>query len=107
MESASISTHPDRKDAAIVAFKERYKAEQFLATAAREIPHIGKCELSWVPNNQLSGAAAATVAGNVTPASSTTETGNFEQPDMDMDDERQQLGRGGEYDVADDDDRWM
>ncbi|GAB7337002.1 hypothetical protein MBLNU457_g2417t2 [Dothideomycetes sp. NU457] len=106
MESASISTHPDRKDAAIVAFKERYKAEQFLASAGREIPHIGKCELSWVPNNQLSGAAAATVAGNSTPASSTTETG-FAEPDMEMDDERQQLGRGGEYDVADDDDRWM
>ena len=105
MESASISTHPDRKDAAIVAFKERYKAEQFLLTAGKEIPHIGKCELNWVPNNQLSGTAAATVAG--TPASSATDNSNGEA-DMEMEDERQQRGRGdNDYDVADDDDRWI
>jgi len=109
MESASITPHPDRKDAAVVAFKERYKAEQFLGAAAREIPHIGKCELTWVPNSQLSGVAAVTVAGGVTAAGDLANIASAGEADVSMGEE-QETGRGAadvNYDVADDDDRWL
>jgi len=110
MESASISAHPERGDAAVVAFKERYKAEQFLGAAGKEIPHIGKCELTWVPNSQLSGVAAATVAGAAGSANGGNGT-NMEGsggPDVHMGEE-QHVGRAVDvnYDVADDDDRWL
>lgn len=102
MESATVTTHPDRKDAALLAFKERYLAEKFIGQA-KDIPHIGKVELSWVANSNNTPAVptptAFTAGGNGVGGGS---------GDVKMD-EAADMGPRGEvdYDVADDDDRWL
>ena len=52
LEHAELSKHPERSDAALLAFEERYRAENFMAAAGASsgIPHIGQVELSWQPN---------------------------------------------------------
>jgi RNA-binding protein 26 len=97
LEHAELSKHPERSDAALLAFEERYRAENFMVAAGSSngIPHIGPVDLSWQPNptitisNGLSGGEAQDdykmdVSEPVAPA---TES-------MDV------------FDVADDDDRW-
>jgi len=111
MESATITPNPERKDAAIVAFTERYRAEQFLAAASKEIPHIGKCEVTWVPNAQLSGVAAATVssgpgAASGTDGSNAEALGNVDVRMVESHDGGRTAAEV-DYDVADDDERWM
>ncbi|KAL2352546.1 CCCH zinc finger and RRM domain-containing protein [Cryomyces antarcticus] len=94
LESDTIDPHPDRKDAAVVAFTERYMAETFIASA-KDIPHIGKVELSWV----------TTPLPLITPAPVQQGDG-----DVAMGDGSNVAGEKGldvDYDVADDEDRWM
>lgn len=96
METSEVSPHPDRKDAALVAFKERYVAENFM-NRAKDIPHLGKVELAWV--------AAAPSTSTFTPVS--FGNGNGSAMDTQMD-ESSDVGRAEvDYDVADDDDRWL
>jgi hypothetical protein len=104
MESTQISAHPSRTDAAMLAFSERFQAEQFLNHGS-EIPHIGKVELSWMPNPVTSPFSAA--------ATDTSKDTNM--------DESMDVGGGAsaaaaarpaataemDYDVADDDDNWL
>ena len=110
MESATISPHPSRSDAAVIAFTERYKAEHFLASAgASEIPHLGKCEITWLPNAQVPAGAAAVVAEKVQSNGHGNGNGNGEDDggDSRMDDGGR---REVEHDVDvadDDDDRWL
>ena len=89
-DHSTLSKHPDRADAALVAFEERYRAEIFMNAAKAKaatggIPHVGQVELGWVPN------APVTNGANGTPDGVKTEV------TMDMD---------PSFDVADDDDRW-
>lgn len=101
MESAEVSAHPERKDAALLSFKERYLAEKFIGQA-NDIPHIGKVELSWVANSNV----PAQTPISATPGSSALGNGNGEK-DVSMDD-AQDSGRAElDYDVGDDDDRWL
>ncbi|OCK82362.1 hypothetical protein K432DRAFT_472427 [Lepidopterella palustris CBS 459.81] len=104
-EFDSIEPHPDRKDAQVVTFGERYIAESFIATATN-IPNVGKVELSWVQN-----------APGVTASTTASATIKRDQPSVDNDVKMDEHangstdngGRGGDvdYDVADDEDRWM
>lgn len=95
MESATIQPSSERQDAALVSFTERYKAESFVSAAAKEIPHIGKCELSWVPNAVVAAPYSATGLDDVNMDSNVAETPtNGSRADID-------------YDVADDDNRWL
>ena len=96
METTQITSHPSRSDAAVLAFAERFQAEKFIGHAT-EIPHIGKVELTWMPN-----AAPAPVA--MQPAADSSKDVNM--------DESQDLGPPRpvaemDYDVADDDDSWL
>ena len=102
MESAQIASHTDRKDAAVVAFTERYKAEQFYAQA-RDIPHIGKVELSWVAN----APSAVTTAANPVPGSNGAQYTESGDKDVRMGDGQDGARGDIDYDVADDDDRWL
>lgn len=100
METANVSPHPDRKDAAVVAFQERYLAENFM-NRAKEIPHIGKVELAWA------AAPVSSTPSSFTAASFGNGNGNGSAMDTSME-EVIDAGRADvDYDVADDDDRWL
>lgn len=98
LEHAELSRHPDRSDAALLAFEERYRAENFMtaAGASSGIPHIGQVELSWQPNPPVSVPVSVNGA----------ET----QDDFKMDMSEPAAPPVAEsmdaFDVADDDDRW-
>lgn len=94
MEAASVQPHPSRSDAALVSFTQRYQAEQFLNAAFKEIPHVGKCELGWAPNTGPPSAVSETGDVNMDAALEATQTPIGQRADVD-------------YDVADDDDRWL
>lgn len=103
IESADVQSHPDRKDAALLTFKERYVAEKFI-NQAKDIPHIGPVELSWVVNSNVS---ASTPSSSTAFSSSATFGNGNANGDVKMD-EAQDVGRADiDYDVADDDDRWL
>ncbi|KAF2816816.1 uncharacterized protein BDZ99DRAFT_456629 [Mytilinidion resinicola] len=97
----SIQPHPDRQDAQVVVFKERYIAEGFIG-AASKIPNIGHVELSWVANP---------------PITLTTEDPTPSKQDEVLEDDTkmEEFGNGStdfrsadmDYDVADDEDPWM
>jgi hypothetical protein len=55
--SATISRNPEKSDAALVAFDQRYLGESFMAAAAAaDFPLAGKIELSWYKSPEgLSG----------------------------------------------------
>jgi len=97
LEHAELSKHPDRSDAALLAFEERYRAENFMAAAGASsgIPHIGQVELSWQPNPPV------TIVNNA--------NGNEAQEDYKMDVSEPNapaVESMDAFDVADDDDRW-
>lgn len=93
MEAATVQAHPDRGDAALVSFSQRYQAEQFWKAAFKEIPHVGKCELSWVTNSAVQ-KAAGNDTGDVLMDAGAEPSPTGQRADVD-------------YDVADDDDRWL
>lgn len=50
MESATLSRHPEREDAALVTFGQRYEGENFLVAVrggGGEMGHVGRVELGW------------------------------------------------------------
>lgn len=112
MESAQISSHPDRKDAAVVNFTERYKAEQFI-TNARNIPHVGKVELAWMNNASQTQSFTPSFdnsQADVVDGSSDHAVDQFgsANPGGGKDVRMEEVSRGEmDYDVADDDDRWL
>ncbi|KAF4552029.1 RNA recognition motif-containing protein 10 [Elsinoe fawcettii] len=56
IQSAKVSKHPSRDDAALVVYTERYKAEIFLTAvqqAKGQLTHVGKVEVAWVPNAEV------------------------------------------------------
>ncbi|KAF2109888.1 hypothetical protein BDV96DRAFT_651458 [Lophiotrema nucula] len=103
IEHESIDPHPDKVDTQIITFKERYVAEIFL-TQAHEIPNIGKLEFEWVPN-------ATTLASNnkLDPPATDKRTeadGKVENEEKKVEEEDDMSISDGDYDVADDEDRW-
>ncbi|KAG8626954.1 hypothetical protein KVT40_005899 [Elsinoe batatas] len=56
IQSARVSPHPGREDAALLVYTERYKAEMFLAAVQQsknQLTHVGKVEVAWVPNGEV------------------------------------------------------
>jgi RNA-binding protein 26 len=97
LEHAELSKHPERSDAALLAFEERYRAENFMAAAGASsgIPHIGSVDLSWQPNPPITITNGA--------------TGGEAQEDYKMDVSEPAAPAAESmdaFDVADDDDRW-
>jgi hypothetical protein len=76
---------------------------QFISTAT-EIPNVGKVELFWVNNTPTAAPAAAT-----TPAKQETAIDNDVAMGEHANGSTDHSVRSGEvdYDVADDEDRWM
>ncbi|KAF2231022.1 hypothetical protein EV356DRAFT_507793 [Viridothelium virens] len=118
-EFESLEPHPDRQDAHIVVFKERWLAEKFF-TSTTSIPHIGAVELSWVPNTQISTTAATSsvpLPSAKRTAGPDSDTTMSEDPVANLrggtdvaesnDGAELVIGEGIDYDVADGDDRWM
>ncbi|KAK5116546.1 hypothetical protein LTR85_009171 [Meristemomyces frigidus] len=72
LESATLSKHPSRSDAALVAFQQRYEGENFMAAAeglgplaASDLPkQLGRVELAWHTGERPSAAAATPAATN-------------------------------------------
>ncbi|KAI9655547.1 MAG: hypothetical protein M1821_005340 [Bathelium mastoideum] len=115
-EYEALEDHPERKDAHIVGFKERWHAEKFFTTTS--IPHIGNVELSWVPNPPLPTPSTASFAPpsarigapfDSDTAMSESPAGNLSVSADNIGSSGAGAGGGGgmDYDVADDDDRWM
>ncbi|KAJ9636700.1 hypothetical protein H2199_007694 [Coniosporium tulheliwenetii] len=96
--------HPDRPATLVVAFKERYLAEDFINNTT-SIPKIGKPDLSWVPNPPLPPVSSSTLN-----AAATAFTPQGSDQDVAMGEGANGNHGGGgdvDYDVADDEDRWM
>lgn len=115
-EFDSIDTAPDTTDTQIITFKERYVAEMFLDAAA-EIPEVGKIELAWVANtaNPLttpSVNAEAPRSDGHAPDNKAEEEEEEEMESangngMNHGDDAHHGNEHADYDVADDEDRWM
>ncbi|GAM84414.1 hypothetical protein ANO11243_024100 [Dothideomycetidae sp. 11243] len=117
IQYARVSAHPSRPDAALVVFTERFRAELFVtavATAGGAVPHLGKVDVGWVanadvpsgafPDAQKQGEDAAAVNGTW------DQPGDEAQSQMQVEapQGREEPRRGEvDYDVADDDSRWM
>ncbi|KAL0264923.1 hypothetical protein SLS55_000877 [Diplodia seriata] len=131
-ESDSIDPYPEGgKNAMVVSFKERYIAENFIAHS-QDIPSIGRVQLSWAPNppnaastqskleqsSAFSSKPASSDGGadvSMGDAASVADTGAGASAAM----ASSSAGGGGgggavgggggaeEFDVADDEDRWM
>lgn len=96
LDFANLSRHPDRADTALIAFDQRYRAENFMAAAASGLPHVGQVVLAW----QANAPAAATAAA----ANGNASLENASQIDTS---ESPALGESAPaFDVADEDDRW-
>ncbi|EMC96811.1 hypothetical protein BAUCODRAFT_34203 [Baudoinia panamericana UAMH 10762] len=68
LESATLTAHPGREDAALIAFQQRFEAENFMSAALFEGPSaasglpnvLGKVELAWWKPESASGFDAIT-----------------------------------------------
>lgn len=101
-EYEAIEPHGDKPDTQIVTFKDRKTAERFMY-GTKNIPSVGKVELAWVTTPSATRSAAPrpdadddTMMSNPDtngnqPATTTTTA---EAPEVD-------------YDVAEEDDRWL
>lgn len=112
-EFDTIDTYSEGgKNAMIIAFKERFIAENFIAQS-QDIPSIGKVQLSWGPpvQNQANSKPAST-AGSAGPGSPAVEDVAMEGSSADgktgdVSIAASAAGGAEEFDVADDEDRWM
>ncbi|OQO07243.1 hypothetical protein B0A48_07813 [Cryoendolithus antarcticus] len=95
LDFANLSRHPDRADAALLVFEERYRAENFMAAAASGVPHIGQVALAW----QANPPAAKIESANV-------DAPSDEASRMDMSDPAGMPETAQAFDVDDGDDRW-
>ena len=81
----------------VITFKDRYTAEQFIY-GPKEIPSAGKVDFSWV-NTPLPSAAAVQSFGD-------RDTG-MTNASLDGDNHADKGAGEVDYDVAEEDDRWM
>lgn len=110
-EFEAIDTPPDRIDHQIITFKDRFTAERFLH-GPKDIPGVGQVELSWVNNN--TSAPAAGTSGSISSSSlhggggGGKGDGRASMERTEPDDSGAERGVGEvDYDVAEEDDRWM
>ncbi|PSK36159.1 hypothetical protein B9Z65_5974 [Elsinoe australis] len=133
IQSAKVSKHLTKDDVALVMFAERYKAEMFLGavqTAKNELPHVGKVEIAWVPNAEVpaesfpdGGQAGTSGESSVVGTWSGNASAGGDDAMEDVGGEQGEANGDGNgesaahesgqgpmemnYDVADDDDRWL
>lgn len=96
-EFENIEANPDRKDSQVITFKDRFTAEK-LMYGSTEMPSVGKVEFAWVN----------------TPLPAVTPTTKVHDGDVHMADQEagSAMADGArtadvDYDVAEDDDRWL
>ncbi|EFW14891.1 hypothetical protein D8B26_000459 [Coccidioides posadasii str. Silveira] len=98
-EYDSIEPNPDRQDSQIVAFKDRYVAEQ-LIYGTSDIPGVGRVEMTWVANPPITASAQPAVPkkmdGDATMGGDDTELLSM----------RKDVSHDVDYDVAEVDDTW-
>ena len=106
-EFDSVEPFPDRKNAQIVAFKERYQAENFLANTP-SINGIGKVDLAWVPNTVTTPSSNNVAVSSSAPPSSSPRI-TAKDADTVMHDSKEGRGKKDDAndDVAEEDYRWM
>ncbi|KAM3423241.1 hypothetical protein BST61_g689 [Cercospora zeina] len=93
-ETASLSRHDDKQNAALITFEERYQANIFMATIRNpNFPLYGQIELSWHAGPILSND------------SHDTDT-KIEDLSSNADAQREDPSNVEDYDVAHEDDRW-
>jgi len=99
-EFEAIEPHPDRPDSQTITFKDRSTAESFMY-GSKDIPSVGKVELTWF-NTPL-----PTVSLPV--KQDLTANGDLERSSIGAVGDAMDKGAAAEvdYDVAEDDDRWM
>lgn len=82
----------------VIIFKDRFTAESFMY-GTKEVPSVGKLEFEWV-NIPLpavrSTMKAAVIGGDTGMGGASTDGDNTDKGAMEVD-----------YDVAEEDDRWM
>ncbi|KAF9638472.1 hypothetical protein BFW01_g9369 [Lasiodiplodia theobromae] len=111
-EFDSIDTYPEGgKNAMVIAFKERYIAENFIAQS-QEIPSIGRVQLSWAPNppnanNQQLQQGVSSKPESVADGDSGEDVSMGEAGAGAVSSSAGVGGGAEEFDVADDEDRWM
>lgn len=113
-EFEAIDSPPDRVDFQIITFKDRFTAERFLH-GTKDIPGVGQVELNWVNNTPSSSYPPIAGAGTGGSLSSSLHGGGAKsegatsvEPTVEMDDSGADRGAGEvDYDVAEEDDRWM
>lgn len=90
---------PDRADMQAVIFKDRFTAEQFMY-GAKDIPGVGKVELTWMYDPPATIARSnpkqSTPGGDIGMGGASADGDNGDKGAADVD-----------YDVAEEDDRWM
>ncbi|KAI9887216.1 MAG: hypothetical protein M1823_000964 [Watsoniomyces obsoletus] len=118
-----LESNPERPDSQIITFKDRFTAEKFITTTS-EIQGIGKVELSWI-QNPIIGSKTPTTSStpNASTSVGTNNMSGTSKEGVTMEDhpmhdalDHEDGGRerddgrdrhNEDYDVADDNDRWM
>ncbi|KAL8708868.1 MAG: hypothetical protein Q9220_006324 [cf. Caloplaca sp. 1 TL-2023] len=99
-EFEAIEPHADKPDTQIVTFKDRKTAEKFMY-GTKDIPSVGKVELTWI-NTPLPPASTATKVND----GDDTTMGNAKS-NGDRQATMTEAAEVLDYDVAEEDDRWM
>ncbi|KAI9667052.1 MAG: hypothetical protein M1829_005593 [Trizodia sp. TS-e1964] len=102
-EFENIEPNPSRPDSQIITFKDRSTAERFMY-GPTELPSIGKVELSWV-NTPSAASLLPSSTTNPLPAPSKAPSPAFDTPMQDT--HEADAIKQEDYDVAEDDDRWI
>ncbi|KAI9842834.1 MAG: hypothetical protein M1837_006855 [Sclerophora amabilis] len=101
-EFENIEPNPERKDSQLITFKDRFTAEK-LVYGASDIPSVGKVEISWV-NTPLPPVPVPSKR-SAEPSVQTASLGDEMMRDHEA--ATEDAHKNEDYDVAEDDDRWM
>ncbi|KAI9830912.1 MAG: hypothetical protein M1819_005294 [Sarea resinae] len=125
-EFENIEANPDRKDSQIITFKDRGTAEKFMYSG-KDIPSVGKVDFSWIntPLPPISVPTSTSTSASkpqpppqqhqqqqqqqaeVPSATNNNNDGDAAMADHDAADGAAHRNADVDYDVADDEDRWM
>lgn len=104
-EFEAIDSPPDRADLLIITFKDRFTAERFLH-GPKDIPGVGHVELNWVNNNTTSPPTGP--SGSLPSYQGSNAKADVAMERIEAEDSGADRGAGEvDYDVAEEDDRWM
>ena len=102
-EYESITPHPDRpENTQVITFKDRFTAEKFIY-GTKDVPSVGKLEFEWIDVPLPPAKVVKKDDGDTGMTGASADGNNGMDKGMGM-------GGGGaevDYDVAEEDDRWM